>query len=363
MKKTVLTAAALLLSLMVFIGCDSTPEQTLPEGIIRIEAESTSSPLGNWIRIAPGDSNYIADAGGEMHLEFTSNTINGGDPDSPLEYPFQAPYDGTYRLLIHCHKRLEGYPGDKCNDGWVYLKGDFESGNDVPVKDLKSEEKFFGGTAVGWGWAEKLDWQGHIKRPALYNLKQDEDYTLVISGRSIRWNIDYIVFYDTLKFELDSVKVMLDPGSLNVDDTISRWKYDIDGFIPAYYDKDRKAFAINTVKQPADQWAAAEHTFHRKNGLYTITFTSLLESDGECDYKLLVDGKEYMACKNPRIHGTSTKEYAPHVVTVESVPINRGSVVQVQFRSHSNALVPEGDGFGYARARWREPKFKLKKEL
>ena len=79
---------------------------------------------------------------------------------SNIEYIFSVPESGTYQLLIRCHKRLEGESGDKCNDGWVKMAGDFTSGNDVPTEDLKSDEKFFGGSAVQWGWAEKLDWQG-----------------------------------------------------------------------------------------------------------------------------------------------------------------------------------------------------------
>ena len=186
------------------------------KGIVVIEAENTKSPLGEWKLITPDVSNFIVGAGNNEHLEFTGGTINGGKPSSALEYGFTVPASGTYRLLIVCNKRLEGASGDKCNDGWVKMTGNFESGNDVPSADLKKDEKFFGGAANGWGWAELLDWQGHIKRPALYNFKAREKYTFTLSGRSIRWNVDKIVLFDTLKYKLNEVKKIIFPSQNSI---------------------------------------------------------------------------------------------------------------------------------------------------
>jgi hypothetical protein len=132
-----------------------------------------------------------------------------------------------------------------------------------------------------------------------------------------------------------------------------KWNLKINGFSPAYYDKVRDAIAINTVEQPTDQWAAATTSFELPTGIYTIRFTSLLESDGECSYILKIGSKKVMDFQNPSIYGKDIEEYAPHVEEVKGVAIEKGMFIQVEFLPHSNGLVPEGDGFGFARARWR----------
>jgi hypothetical protein len=326
--------------------------------IVVIEAESTKSDLGLWRLVTEKDSNYVRNASGKKHLEFMGGTINGGKPTSPLDYNFTVPANGTYRLMIVCRKRLEGQPGDKCNDGWVKLEGNFTSGNDIPAEDLKKDEKFFGGAANAWGWADLLDWKGHIKRPALYNLKAGEKYKLTLSGRSIRWNVDRIVFFDTLKHKINDVKNIVLP--IDPQAALHKWNLSIPGFVAGYFDQGNKAFAINTISQPADKWAAARQVFEGKKAIYTIKFTSLLETDGECSYKVLVNGVEILSFKNPRIHGTDTKEYAPHSVSVDNVSLKNGDIIEVQYLSHSNGLVPENNAFGYARARWRDLEIKAK---
>lgn len=143
-------------------------------------------------------------------------------------------------------------------------------------------------------------------------------------------------------------------------DPACAWVITVDGFVPAYFDKGRNAYAINTVKQATDEWAAATCTFQQKSGTYEVIFTSLLETDGECSYKLFIDNEMVLSFKNPRIYGTDKKEYAPHEINVEKVKIDKGAEIRVEFLSNSNGLVPEGDAYGYARARWREIKFILK---
>lgn len=327
------------------------------KNVVVIEAESTKSDLGKWIKVTPADSNYVNNAGGNAHIEFTGNTINGGNADSPLEYEFTVPQTGVYQLIIRCNKRLMGVPGDKCNDGWVKVAGNFESGNEIPTDDLKKDEKFFGGAAGVWGWGDQLDWQGHIKRYALYKFTAGEKYTFVMSGRSIRWNVDKIIFFDTLSYKMDDIKKIIDPESMKVDETPLKWNMKVEGFVPAYYDGGNKAFAINTIKEPTDKWAAATQVFKGKKGKYTVNFTSLCELDGECSYKVFIDGKEIISTTNPRIHGTNKVDYTPNVVSVKDVKLKTGSIVKVEFLSHSNKLVPEKDAFGYARARWRDIEF------
>lgn len=133
---------------------------------------------------------------------------------------------------------------------------------------------------------------------------------------------------------------------------LEKWNLTVDGFSKAYFDRARGAIAVNTVEQPTDKWAAAYTLFTQSSDRYTIRFTSLLESDGESSYRVHVDDKQVLEFQNPSIYGKDIPEYAPHMVEVRNVDIKSGSKIQVEFLPHSNGLVPEGDGFGYARARW-----------
>lgn len=158
------------------------------DGLLVIEAESTSSSKGQW-----KEREEVEGFTGECHLEFTGNQPANGPPTSPLKYQFTVDKDGIYRLLIRAHKRLEGEPGDRCNDCYVRLDGDFDTGGTAPLKMLETDTKLYGGNAEGWGWTAQLD-RNHKKFPPLYKLKAGEKYTLIISGRSQRFNMDRIIF-------------------------------------------------------------------------------------------------------------------------------------------------------------------------
>lgn len=157
-------------------------------GVLVMEAESTSSSLGSWIK-----KTDVKDYAGECHLEFTGNKPESGPPKSPLKYTFQINKGGTYELALRCRKRLETKRADISNDCYVALKGDFESGGDAPLKFLQSDTKLYGGSPDGWGWSAKLD-RDHKKYSPRYELKAGETYTLIISGRSKNFNIDRIYF-------------------------------------------------------------------------------------------------------------------------------------------------------------------------
>ncbi len=157
-------------------------------GLVVIEAESTTSRLGDWKK-----KTDVKDFQGECHLEFTGNKPESGPPKSPLKYSFTVSKGGTYALVLRARKRLESKRSDISNDCFVALEGDFTPGGDAPLKVLKSDTKLFGGDADGWGIAKTLD-VNHKKYPALYKLKPGETYELTISGRSKNFNIDRILF-------------------------------------------------------------------------------------------------------------------------------------------------------------------------
>lgn len=157
-------------------------------GIVAIEAESTTSRMGDWKK-----KTDVKDFSGECHLEFTGNKPESGPPKSPLKYSFKISKAGKYQLSIRARKRLETKREDISNDCFVALKGDFTSGGKVPLKVLKEDTKMFGGRPDDWGWTMSLDPHGE-KFPAIYELKAGETYEFTISGRSKNFNIDRFIF-------------------------------------------------------------------------------------------------------------------------------------------------------------------------
>ncbi len=334
-----------------------------------IEAEATESPLGEWIKLTsvPGYK-------GEAHLEFTGNTHNGGSPKSPLEYPIKIQSPGRYRLLIVSHKRLDGQPGDKCNDGWVRMSGPLQN-SEAEQKILTTNQKFFGGPAEGWGFASLLD-LNHEKTTAIYDL-QPGNYTFTLSGRSIRWNVDRIIFFDTSKYRLNYIASLTDipatpvsvggkitRGPLMAPQLIARATgqkgdplklealYDFQPVVAPQYvqfnpEESRGNLSIDASKHK-DKFSAAKHQFSGQPGTYRFTLNTLTETDGECSYRILVDDKLVGEFKNP----PTTTDYQPATFTAADIKLTPGSTITVEFNSASNGKIPEGNGFAYARGRW-----------
>lgn len=173
-----------------------------PDFIV-FEPEITNSDLGLWVKREPTDANYYSgtpEAVNKGYLEFTGNNKNGGTPKSPLEYTFKCPKSGKYRLVMRMYQPLiADEPGDKRNDVWIKLAGDFTTACIYPTEELKKNHKFWGRGVRVWGSMHRLE--GHVNgnrqlAKVVYNLKKDENYTLTISGRAQGCSIDYIVFYD-----------------------------------------------------------------------------------------------------------------------------------------------------------------------
>jgi hypothetical protein len=173
-----------------------TPNVTAPSGVwvetggvVVMECERTSSSLGNWgfsTTITPGWT-------GDGHLQFNGNSPSGGNANSPLTYQFKILQSGTYRLYLRARKNLEGAASDLCNDCYFRMAGNYTAGGTTPLNLLQNNTKFFGGNAGGWAWAQKLDDANSVKWDALYNFTAGEIYTLTMSGRSQRFNVDRIV--------------------------------------------------------------------------------------------------------------------------------------------------------------------------
>ncbi|TPN87772.1 CBM96 family carbohydrate-binding protein [Aquimarina algicola] len=119
------------------------------------------------------------------------------------------------------------------------------------------------------------------------------------------------------------------------------------GFSPAYKDNARNALAIDASKYK-DQFAAVEKTFSGNTGTYDIKLTTLTEIDGESTYRISVDGVNVGEYTNP----TTTTDYTESGTVFEGVDIKKGAKIRIEFNSHTNGKIPEGNSTAYSRGRW-----------
>lgn len=197
--------SALTVILGLFVSFNATALEKVTEGkkgIVIIESESTSSSLKKWKK-----KTTVENYSGEGHLEFTGNQPTSGRADSPLKYKFKVDKEGSYSFYIRGYKRLVDDKGNKarndhCNDCYIRLEGDYESGSEISKDVLEHDQKFYihGKSHEQWDWATTMEYhhpkdkKQKGKKPPVYKLKKGEVYTLVISGRSQRFNMDKIVF-------------------------------------------------------------------------------------------------------------------------------------------------------------------------
>ena len=161
------------------------------------EAEDNPSSMTNWAIRTPGDPKYYLgtdlEAINQTYIEYTGPWAAAA---SPLSYTFVAPSTGTYRMVMRMYQPLNpGEAGDKKNDVFVRLEGNYTSQTNTTKTELERNHKFWGRGVRKWGSCHKLE-IGGTHMDAKYGLIEGETYTFVMSGRSGGCSIDYILFYD-----------------------------------------------------------------------------------------------------------------------------------------------------------------------
>jgi hypothetical protein len=121
------------------------------------------------------------------------------------------------------------------------------------------------------------------------------------------------------------------------------------GEVPYYKDDARNALAIDaSVVSYRDKFARATASFTGTAGNYDVTITALGETDGDCFYRLLVNGNVMGTRQNTPV----TVDYTPQNHTFTNVAIPAGATLGVESNAVSNGLIPEAGGFAFARGRW-----------
>jgi hypothetical protein len=126
-------------------------------------------------------------------------------------------------------------------------------------------------------------------------------------------------------------------------------RLDIEGFVPFYRDEQRGVLAVNSIEYP-DEFAAAETKWNWSDATYNITIKTMPEEDGECTYRLFINGEligEFVNLEVDEAFGNATH-------TWRGVEIEAGDIIRITSNTHSNGLIPENDGYAWARGRWSE---------
>ncbi len=128
------------------------------------------------------------------------------------------------------------------------------------------------------------------------------------------------------------------------------------GDVPYYKDMPRAALAINAaIVSYRDKFARALTPFQGPGGTYDVTLTTLAEFDGESTYRVLVNGRVIGTVQNTPV--PVAEDYKPLRTVFRSVKLSPNDVIGVESNSHTNGLIPEGDGTAWARGRWSEISF------
>jgi hypothetical protein len=170
--------------------------------VVFIEAENTTSDLQKWTLVSKGDPNYLKGASAGKYIEFMGNKPITGKSNSALQYTFKAPKTGAFKLMLMTSKRLEGVKSDWCNDAFVKLSGNFETGSKLTTEDLQRNIKILQDgndetAELEWNWASTAEKRRHVYNSFIYKLKKGDTYKLTLSGRSMRFSVDYIILYNT----------------------------------------------------------------------------------------------------------------------------------------------------------------------
>ena len=124
------------------------------------------------------------------------------------------------------------------------------------------------------------------------------------------------------------------------------------GAVPYYLDiaGQRNVLAINAANPDyRNKFARAEHEFTGPAGIYDVTINAMGEIDGDGTYRLLINGIVQGVGVNPPV----SVDYTIIEHTFQSIALSPETIIAVESNAVSNDTIPEGDGYAFARGRWR----------
>ncbi|VGO22463.1 hypothetical protein SCARR_04546 [Pontiella sulfatireligans] len=289
-----------------------------------------------------------------------NTTIADSQANGVSVYRFQINKAGDYTFRWRSKQYNAGQAGDQGND--TYVK--FETGtplamtaNNGSTQTMTKYTKVWVQSKLAWSWGTNFE-PAHgvfVVNPKVHY--EPGLHEIRIAGRSKGHTIDRFVLYhstangSTAQTSPESERVT---AALYVYQATNDFPVINSGAVPYYKDNGNNALAINAANESyRDQWARAELIFDGSAGAYDVTLTALKELDGECSYRLLINGSLIGEVKN----ATTTVDYQEQDHVFAGVNIPAGATIAVESITHSNGKVQEtGQPAGvwaWARGRWR----------
>ncbi|MDQ8180620.1 hypothetical protein [Pelagicoccus sp. SDUM812005] len=352
------------------------------DGLISIEAEDfasqTQADLRRWFRFdastpphsyADADDVHVEGASGGAYIEILPDTRTNHDEPlikgvnfSPepgqmcvLTYPIWVDQPGRYYIWGRAFST-----GPEDNGAHFGLDGAWpESSRRLQFCQGKEQ----------WTWSSaQRRPENHCGTPLTLwvDIAEAGQHTLMLSMREDGIELDKIVLSRDESFRPEGVgpeATRYEPAPLPertrfVD--IKNYRYlwhatedfeiDSSAAVPYYLHQQKGALAIDATKlEYRNKFARASKVFSRKKAqTVDLALVTLAETDGESEYRVLINDKLIGSFKNPE----TSEDYKEVTFTIPQVTLNPGDVVSVESNAVTNGKIPEGDGTAFARGRW-----------
>lgn len=122
-----------------------------------------------------------------------------------------------------------------------------------------------------------------------------------------------------------------------------------DGEVPYHKEQNRGTLAINAANEEfRNKFARATGSYSGSGGTYDLILNTVGEEDGECEYRILVNG----VVVGTIVNDSTTQNFADQQHTIFDVEIPAGASLAVESNAVSNGLIPENGEYAFARGRW-----------
>ncbi|MDZ8117706.1 PKD domain-containing protein [Pontiella agarivorans] len=273
---------------------------------------------------------------------------------STFQFEIKTAGDYTFRWRSKQYDAVSA--GDQGND--TYVK--FETGtplqmtaNDGSTQTMTKFTKVWVQSQTAWSWGTNFE---PVHGVFVTNPKVHYEpgiHEIKIAGRSKGHAIDRFILYHS---SANGTTAQNAPESERIStesyvyEAVNDFPVITAGEVNYYKDNGNNALAINAATvSNRDKFARAETTFSGSTGVYDVTITALQELDGECVYQFLVNG----VVKGTATNSPATVDYEEQNHSFRNILVSEGDTIAVQSKTDSNGLVAEGDGFAWARGRWR----------
>ncbi|MEM0964587.1 MAG: DUF5060 domain-containing protein [Verrucomicrobiota bacterium] len=341
------------------------------EGLMIFEAENADGdPTRRWQFTATDTSPDPTMDGslGTGYIEYTG-PFNGGitKEDNQVDdiniYNFEIRKPGNYTFRWRTKQYSSVERPDAGNDSYVK----FETGTPLLNDERDGNGQFavtkftkaFVQSQQNWSYNAAFEVQGgparFVNNPKIFY--EAGAHQIQIAGRSSGHAIDRItVYHDDVPYNQSTFENTPETTETTIiynavtDFTIQPA---VDGRTIYNANSASDFLAIDASDEDKrGKFARAALIFNGAPGVYDVDITTITEEDGESVYRLLVNGSVVRTFQNPQVDNTG--DLQPFVHRWTGIPLQPGNTIAVESATDSNGLIPEGDGFAFARGRWRQ---------